>query len=149
MLSRTQLIWRKFLRNKVGVGGGLVTVALLLMIALGDFLRPYPIDQHNYDSINSPPQRVRVFGAGGLDRPYMLHHEQSLHPETLSEIYTPTGRRIYLQLLVHGDPYRLLGFIPSACTCSGPPTAARSTCSGPTASGAICCRASSAGCACR
>ena len=113
MLSRTQLIWRKFLRNKVGVGGGLVTVALLLMIALGDFLRPYPIDQHNYDFINSPPQRVRVFGAGGLDRPYMLHHEQSLHPETLSEIYTPTGRRIYLQLLVHGDPYRLLGFIPS------------------------------------
>ena len=113
MLSRTQLIWRKFLRNKVGVGGGLVTVALLLLIALGDFLRPYPIDQHNYDSINSPPQRVRVFGAGGLDRPYMLHHEQSLHPETLSEIYTPTDRRIYLQLLVHGDPYRLLGFIPS------------------------------------
>ena len=52
-------------------------------------------------------------GAGGLDRPYVVHHEQTLHPETLSEIYTPTDRRIYLQLLVHGDPYRLLGFIPT------------------------------------
>ena len=112
-LSRGQLIWRKFLRNKVGVGGGVVTVILLLMIALGDFLRPYPIDQHNYEFINSPPQRVRVFGAGGLDRPYVVHHEQTLHPETLSEIYTPTDRRIYLQLLVHGDRYRLLGVIPT------------------------------------
>src|SRR5262249_41505893 len=44
-LSRRQLVWRRFLRSRAAVAGGLVVLAFYLVALCANFLAPYGVEQ--------------------------------------------------------------------------------------------------------
>ncbi len=112
-LSQFQLMWRKFVRNKLAIAGGIVVVILVGLIVFADFFQAHPIDEHNYEFIHAPPQRVRFFDEGRFVGPYINEYEVEVDPETYRKTYRAGSDRVPIRFFVRGEEYRLLGLIPA------------------------------------
>jgi peptide/nickel transport system permease protein len=109
-LSQWQLMWRKFIRNKVAILGGVVILLYYLGALLAGFVAPYTLSTRFIKYIHMPPQRVRFFNDGKL-QPFVCDLDLTID-ENLRKIYTPNcEKRIPLQFFAHGEPYKLLGLI--------------------------------------
>ena len=62
--SQWQLIWRKFIRNKVAVVGGVVILLYYLSGLFAGFVAPYTLATRFIKYIHMPPQRIRFFNDG-------------------------------------------------------------------------------------
>ena len=110
--SQWMLMWRKFVRNKAAIGGGTVIVLLYLMAAFAAFLSPYSLTSRFSKYIYMPPQPIHWFENGKL-QPFVYDVKLDVDVN-LRKTYTPNlEKKIPLQFFAHGDPYKLLGFIPS------------------------------------
>ncbi len=110
--SQWTLMWRKFVRNKAAIGGGTVIVLLYLMAAFAAFLSPYSLTSRFSKYIYMPPQPIHWFDNGKL-QPFVYDVKLDIDIN-LRKTYTPNlEKKIPLQFFAHGDPYKLLGFIPS------------------------------------
>jgi peptide/nickel transport system permease protein len=108
--SQWQLMWRKFIRNKVAILGGVVILLYYLGALLAGFVAPYTLSTRFIKYIHMPPQRVRFFNDGKL-QPFVCDLDLTID-ENLRKIYTPNcEKRIPLQFFAHGEPYKLLGLI--------------------------------------
>lgn len=67
-LSQWQLMWRKFVRNKAAVTGGVVILLLYLMALFADPIAPYTLTTRFRDRVYVPPQRI-YFLTRGVGRP--------------------------------------------------------------------------------
>src|SRR5919202_25585 len=111
--TQWHLIRRRFARNRIAVVGGLVIVGFYLVAAVANFLAPYDADQRFDLAINVPPQPIYLIDDGRI-YPHLLGLRATVDPETLRRTYTPDPRtKVPLQFFVHGEPYRLLGILPS------------------------------------
>lgn len=114
-LSYRQLVWRRFRRSRLALVG-VVLLGLIYFAALfAEFFAPYDARRDNMHLRYVPPQRIRFVGADGFHwPPFVYGLKQTRHPETLELIYTPDTRRKHpVRLFYRGDPYRLLGLIPT------------------------------------
>jgi peptide/nickel transport system permease protein len=110
--SQWRLMWRKFIRNKVAVGGGVVVLLFYLVAALADFIAPYTLSTRFTQYIYMPPQQIHLLDEGKF-QPFVYEHEQ-MYDENLRRRYViDTEKKYYIQLFVRGEPYKLLGFIDS------------------------------------
>jgi peptide/nickel transport system permease protein len=108
--SQWQLMWRKFIRNKVAVIGGVVIVLYYLAALFAGFLSPYTLTTRFIKYIHMPPQRVRFFNDGTF-QPFVCDVDLTVD-ENLRKIYTSNcDKRIPLEFFAHGEPYKLLGLI--------------------------------------
>ena len=108
--SQWQLIWRKFIRNKVAVVGGIVILLYYLSALFAGFLAPYTLSTRFIKYIHMPPQRVRFFNDGKF-QPFVCDLDLTID-ENLRKIYEPNcGKRIPLEFFAHGEPYNLFGLI--------------------------------------
>jgi peptide/nickel transport system permease protein len=110
--SQYQLMWRKFIRNKAAMAGGVIIILLYLMAAFADFLAPYTLTTRFREYIYMPPQPVVLFN-GNKFQPFVYEVDLSID-KNLRKTYTPNlEKRIAVQFFAKGEPYKLLGFIPA------------------------------------
>jgi peptide/nickel transport system permease protein len=108
--SQWQLMWRKFIRNKVAIAGGVVILLYYLAAVFASFVAPYTLSTRFIKYIHMPPQRVHFFNDGKL-QPFVCDVDLTID-ENLRKIYEPDcDKRIPIEFFSHGEPYRLFGLI--------------------------------------
>ena len=60
--------WRRLLRNKLAVAGGIVVIALVLIAVSADVLAPYSYTKTNFARLNEGPTQAYPFGTDQLGR---------------------------------------------------------------------------------
>jgi peptide/nickel transport system permease protein len=108
--SQWQLIWRKFIRNKVAIVGGVVILLYYLSALFAGLLAPYTLSTRFAKYIHMPPQRVHFFNDGKF-QPFVYDVKLEID-ENLRKIYEPDlTKKVPLQFFAHGEPYKLFGLI--------------------------------------
>jgi peptide/nickel transport system permease protein len=106
--------WRRFTRNRAGVVGAILLVALYLVAPLAPFLAPYGITVQHRGDVYRPPQPVRILHEGRLVRPFVYGVTQERDPITFRRIYVEARERpVPILFFVRGDRYRFLGLFPT------------------------------------
>lgn len=109
--SQWRLMWRKFIRNRVAVAGGVVILLFYLVAALAGFFAPYTTTTRFTKNIYMRPQAIHLFNEGKL-QPYVYVYEARFD-ERLRRTYELTGEKTFIHFLAHGEPYKLLGLFPT------------------------------------
>jgi peptide/nickel transport system permease protein len=108
--SQWQLMWRKFIRNKVAIIGGIIILVYYLSALFAGFVAPYTLSTRFIKYIYMPPQRVHLFHDGKF-QPYVYDVDLEVD-ENLRKIYTPNPDVIIpIQFFARGEPYKLFGLI--------------------------------------
>jgi len=107
------LVWWKFKKNKLAVAGGII-VALFYLICLvfAEFFAPYLLGQTT-DYLQARPQVLRFVDSEGnfSFRPFVYGLDEEIDMELRRRFYTENPeQKYYLNFLVRGEPYKLLGF---------------------------------------
>jgi len=114
-LTQGQLSWRRFRKSKLGLFGGLFVVLLYLSAIFADFLSPYHYTKSYDQRVHAPPQMPRLFDQEGLHFPFVYDFELTYSDDQLERIYkVDESRRYPIRLFCRGQPYKLLGFIPTS-----------------------------------
>ena len=112
-----RLILLRFLRHRMAVAAGIVVLLFYLAATFVEFVAPYDPRVRDTSHISAPPMRLRVWDGEERRlhaRPFVYATTLRRDPVTLQRIYVAdTSIRLPLRLLVRGDEYRLLGFIPA------------------------------------
>ena len=109
--SQWRLMWRKFIRNRVAVMGGVAILLFYLTAAFAPFLAPYTETTRFTKHIYMPPQVVRLFNNGKL-QPFVYAYETEFD-ENLRRSYRATGEKTLIRFLAHGESYELWGLLPT------------------------------------
>lgn len=115
-VSRGQILRARVMANRLGVAGIVWLILLLFVAAFAEFLAPYSIGYVQKDHKRAPPQRVRFFREGSWlpQRPFMYGLDREVNLDTFTQTYTEDRTKVYpIHFFVEGEPYRLLGLIPS------------------------------------
>lgn len=109
--TQWQLMWWRFRKHFLAVGGSIVVILFYLVALNADFLSySDPFDSHA-DRSHTPPQPIFWF-EDGVFRPHVYRVKGSRDPKTFTRVYeADPNDRIYLQLFGSGFRYKLLGFI--------------------------------------
>jgi len=103
------LVWRRFLRSRIGVAGAVLVLLVLLSSVFADLLAPYEAGARDRANQNSPPRMLHI-DAGGL---YVHPLTVVLDPATFQPTFVDdTARRCPLHLFGAGWSWRFLGIIP-------------------------------------
>lgn len=115
-MSLGQLMWRRFLRNRLAIGGSIVLILLYFMIIFAEFLAPYDHLAIGEDYVNMAPQLPHFIDQEGQFhlRPFVYGTDTTLDTENLAWVHIPDPGTTYpIHFFVHGKPYKLLGLIPT------------------------------------
>jgi peptide/nickel transport system permease protein len=110
-LSQSQLMWRKFIRNKAALVGGIVVLLFYIGAMFAQFIAPYTLQTRFRERIYMPPQGIHFFDEGRF-QPFVYGVEQEMDPVTFRRVYTTNFDEKYpIRFFVSGEPYKLLGLI--------------------------------------
>ncbi|MEZ4708186.1 MAG: ABC transporter permease [Caldilineaceae bacterium] len=113
-LSVGRLMWRRFLRNRLAVGGAIVLLLIYIVVIFADFFAPYEHIISNEDFVARPPQLPRFFdGEGNFSlRPFVYGTTTTLDTQNFIYVHEDNPEEKYpIQFFVHGREYKLLGLI--------------------------------------
>lgn len=106
--SQWQLMWRKFIRNRMAMIGGIGILLFYLVALFGNFISPYTLTTRFRTHILMPPQQIRLFDNGAF-RPHIYDMDLFID-KSLRKNYTPNPEnKLYIRFFVRGDPYKLMG----------------------------------------
>ena len=109
--SQWRLMWRKFVRNKVAVAGGVVILLFYLVAAFAGFFAPYTTTTRFTKTIYMRPQIPRLVNEGKF-QPFVYVYAAKFD-ENLRRTYEATGEKTVIRFFAHGEPYKLLGLFPT------------------------------------
>ncbi len=110
-LSQWQLMWRKFVRNRAALIGGVIILLFYLGALFANFISPYTLSTRFQDRLYLPPQRVHLIDEGRL-RPFVYGIALEIDPRTFRKTYTPdTSVKYPIVFFAHGEPYKFFGLI--------------------------------------
>jgi peptide/nickel transport system permease protein len=110
--SQWGLMWRKFIRNRAAIVGGMIVVTFYLLALFADFLSPYTPALRSIKAY-MPPQRIHFFHDGKFE-PFVYGIVRARDPNTFKLIYTEdTSRVISIRFFHHAEPYKLFGLLPT------------------------------------
>jgi peptide/nickel transport system permease protein len=115
-LTPRQLMWRKFMRHKVGVAATVIIILLYVMTIFAEFFAPYDKTTSNMDYLSAPPVRIRLVDDKGRFylRPFVYRRIGARDPKTLRFVYQDDlSTKDFVRLFVHGDEYTMFGLINS------------------------------------
>jgi len=115
-MSQWTLIWLRFRRNKLAMGGLVVLVVMYLIVGLADFLAPDSYRKQNLDYIFGPPTPITFTGPDGRLglRPYTFAVTTVLNQKTFKwDFELDRDTRVPIEFFVRGDRYKLLGLLSS------------------------------------
>ncbi len=107
--SQWQLMWRKFKKHKLAIGGSVILVIFYIVSMFCEFFSPYDIYKRNTKYIYCSPQRVHFFDEKGFYlRPFVYRMKLTMDPETFRRTYTEDKSKKYpIYFFVHGDKYKV------------------------------------------
>ena len=112
-LTQGQLIWRRFLRNRLAVTGGIVVLLFyLVMVAFPGFFSTYNYTIQREDNLYMPPQWPQWIDEEGQFhlRPFVYGFDTELDFETFEWIHVrDTSQKFPIYFISRGEEYRLLG----------------------------------------
>lgn len=106
--SQWQLMWRKFIRNKVAIVGGIVIVLYYLVAVLAGFLAPYTLSTRFKEYIYMPPQPIHFFDQGKF-QPFVYHVDLTIDENLRKTYVTNTEKKYPLHFFSQGEEYSFLG----------------------------------------
>jgi len=110
--SQWTLMWRKFIRNKAAIAGGIVIALFYLSALFADFLVPYTLTTRLRGKLYMPPQRIHFFHDGKFGP--LVYGVKLEIDKNLRKYYTEDTSKVYpLRFFVKGEPYKLFGLIPA------------------------------------
>jgi len=110
--TQWQLMWWRFRKHKLAVGGTLVLVAFYVVSLFADFFAY--VDPQDSDAQRSliAPQAIHWFDEGRFS-PHVFALKGTRDPTTFKRVYVPdTSQKVPIRLFGRGEPYQFLGFIP-------------------------------------
>ena len=115
-LTQGQLIWRRFLRNRLAVVGGVIVIIFYLsMVIFPGFFSTYDYTIQREDYLYAPPQLPQWIDDEGQFhwRPFVYGFTTELNMETFEWIHiTDTSEKYPIYFITRGEEYRLLGLFP-------------------------------------
>ena len=111
--TQWQLMWWRFRKHKLAVGGTIVLVLFYLVAIFADFFAY--VDPQESDAQRSlmAPQPIHWLEDGRF-KPYVYAMKGTRDPLTFKRVYSPDrGTKIPVRFFGRGERYRLLGFIPA------------------------------------
>src|SRR5512143_1017817 len=115
--SYWSLVWWKFKKNKLAILGGIIVLLFYFsMVIIPEFLSPYLLE-HRTNFTQAPPTSLHFVDEAGQFhlRPFVYGQEKKVDVQTRTRSFAEDKTKIYpLQFFVRGEPYKLLGFIPSS-----------------------------------
>lgn len=115
--SQFGVAWAQFRKNRLAQIGGTLLILLYALAIFAPFIAPDGLSNYSTSNITKfhppTPLHFRNPQTGGLTRPYVYKYGQQLNLETFVNEFKPTQTRCPVYFGVRGDPYRLLGFVPS------------------------------------
>jgi peptide/nickel transport system permease protein len=111
--SYWDLVWYRFKKNKLGVIGAVLLVALYVsFVAIPEFISPYQLENRS-NFVEAPPTAIRLVDANGqFQAPFIYGLDRKV--DTVKRLRTwevNTDRKYPVRLFVQGDEYRLLGLV--------------------------------------
>lgn len=111
--SQWRLMWRKFIRNRAALVGGVVIIMFYITALFGNFVAPYTLSTRFRTRIYMPPQRLHFFNEGSF-QPFVYDMKLSIDPVTLRKSYEPDLTKTYpIRFFARGEPYELFGLFAS------------------------------------
>ncbi|MCG8352270.1 MAG: ABC transporter permease [Chloroflexales bacterium] len=110
--SQWKLMWRKFVRNRAALAGGVVTLVFYMLAIFANFISPYTLTTRFRDRLYLPPQRIHFFHEGQLSWPFVYDITTEFDAETFTRTFTEDTSQPYpIRFFAKGEPYRLFGLI--------------------------------------
>jgi len=111
--TQWQLIWWRFRKHKLAVGGTIVLILFYLVALFADFFAYVEPTESEAQRSLIAPQPIHWIDDGGF-RPYVYALKGTRDPLTFKRVYVPdTSTKIPVKFFGHGEPYQLFGFIPA------------------------------------
>ena len=110
--TQWQLMWWRFRKHKLAVGGTLVLAAFYVVALFADFFAYADPNESDAQRSLIAPQEIHWFDEGAF-RPYVYGLKGTRDPKTFKRVYVqdPT-KKVPLAFFARGEPYKFLGFIP-------------------------------------
>jgi peptide/nickel transport system permease protein len=110
--TQWQLMWWRFRKHKLAVGGTLVLALFYLVALFADFLAHADPSESDAQRSLIAPQTIHWIDDGRWS-PYVHALKGTRDPMTFKRVYVPDpSRKLPIRFFGHGAPYRFLGFIP-------------------------------------
>ena len=111
--TQWQLMWWRFRKHKLAVGGTLVLIAMYAIAMFADFFAYADPQESDAQRSLIAPQEIHWFDEGSFS-PYVYALKGKRDPVTFKRVYVrDTTTRIPIRFFGKGEPYQLLGFIPA------------------------------------
>jgi peptide/nickel transport system permease protein len=111
--TQWQLMWWRFRKHKLALGGTIVLVLFYIVAAFADFFAY--AEPHESDAQRSliAPQTIHWFDDGRF-APFVHPLKGTRDPKTFKRVYVPDeSKKLPLLFFARGEPYELFGFIPA------------------------------------
>jgi peptide/nickel transport system permease protein len=118
--SQWQLMWWKFRKNRLAIVGLIIGILYYLLPFFAEFVAPRSAQYFQKDYVFAPPQTIRFFHEGRFE-PFVYGLKFERDPRSLKKVWVIDKEvRVPVGFFVRGEPYKLLGFIPSDRHLFGP-----------------------------
>ena len=110
--TQWQLMWWRFRKHKLAVGGTLVLALFYLVALFADFFAYADPNESDAQRSLIAPQEIHWFDEGRFS-PYIYGLKGTRDPRTFKRVYVPDPtKKVPLSFFAQGEPYEFLGFIP-------------------------------------
>ncbi|MET0168399.1 MAG: ABC transporter permease [Vicinamibacterales bacterium] len=110
--TQWQLMWWRFRKHRLAVGGTIVLLAFYLVAAFAAFFAYADPQESDAQRSLMAPQAIHWFDEGRFS-PYVYALKGTRDPMTFKRVYVPdTSTKIPIRFFGRGEAYELFGFIP-------------------------------------
>ena len=117
--SQYTLMWRKFRKHRLAMLGGVVTIAIYLVVVFAEFLAPFPSAAFSSQYTYAPPQPLHLFDEtpeGRRFSPHVNGYKVEVDQVALRRTFVvDPDQKVPVSFFTHGTPYKLWGLINLVC----------------------------------
>src|SRR5256886_14255225 len=111
--TQWQLIWWRFRKHKLAVVGTIIVVVLYLVALFADFFAYVDPTESEAQRSLMAPQSIHWIDDGSF-KPFVYALKGTRDPLTFKRVYVPdTSKKIPVTFFGRGEPWQVLGFIPT------------------------------------
>lgn len=120
MASQWKLMWWRFRKHRLAVGGGIVIILLYLTAIFTEFIAPFEPGMTNTQATYAPPQKLVLIDGDGFN-PHVFGYTVEVDPVALRRTFVvDPSVKVPVRLFTHGYSYKLLGLFETDIHLIGP-----------------------------
>lgn len=106
-VSPGRLAWRRLLRNRSALTGGIILILLYLITLFGSFIQPYDPGARDYNMTNHPPMLPRFFDENRRFHPRPFVYGMKLVDPLRQRYAFDLSKKYPIRFFVRGHEYKL------------------------------------------